>query len=267
MEEGYEIITVDAGSVDRLGFFCYMSKPKTPGYRQKRDWLTARFAEGLRIKMLHETGGRTVGFIEYLPGEYAWRAVNAAGYLVIHCLWVVGQGKGKGHGTRLLQACLADARGQGKEGVVMVASDRVWLAGKELFLRNGFVQVDQAPPSFQLLVHRFGDPDSAGGTFRAPEPSFPTDWEARQARYGEGLTVIRTPQCPYIENATAELLQFAAERGIPARAVELTTAQEVQAQSPSPYGTFGIVRDGRLFSYHYLCRNELEKLLPEGVAP
>lgn len=260
MDAPYEIVTVDAGNVDRLGFFCYMSKPKAPGFRQKREWLAARFAEGLRIKMLHETGGRTVGFIEYLPGEYAWRAVNAAGYLVIHCLWVVGQGKGKGHGTRLLQACLADARSQGTAGVVMVASDRVWLAGKELFLRNGFVQVDQAPPSFQLLVHRFGDPDAAGGTFRAPAPSFPTDWAARQARYGAGLTVIRTPQCPYIENATAELLQFAAERGIPARAVELTTAQEVQAQSPSPYGAFGIVRDGQLFSYHYLCRKELEKL-------
>jgi len=253
MTDGYDIITVDESNVDRQGFFCYMSKPKTPGYRQKRDWLMARFAEGLQIKMLHETGGRTVGFIEYLPGEYAWRAVNAAGYLVIHCLWVVGQGKGRGHGTRLLQACLADARSQGQHGVVMVASDRVWLAGKQLFLKNGFVQVDQAPPSFQLLVHRFKD---------ALAPSFPTDWTARQARYGEGLTVIRTPQCPYSENATVELLQFAVERGIPARAVELTTAQEVQAQSPSPYGAFGIVRDGQLFSYHYLCRKELEKLLP-----
>ena len=256
MDIPYEILTVDADNVDRLGFFCYMSKPKTPGYRQKREWLAARFAEGLRIKMLHETGGRTVGFIEYIPGEYAWRAAHAVGYMVIHCLWVVGRGKGKGHGARLLGACLEDARSQGKHGVVMVASDRVWLAGKGLFLKNGFVQVDQAPPSFQLLVHRFGEPDAA------PTPAFPTDWEARQARFGDGLTVIRTPQCPYIENATTELLQVAAARGIPARVVELNTAQEVQAQSPSPYGTFGIVHDGRLLSYHYLSRNELEKLLP-----
>jgi len=40
---------------------CYMSKPKAPGYRQKRDWLQARFAEGLRIKMLHETGDSQTG--------------------------------------------------------------------------------------------------------------------------------------------------------------------------------------------------------------
>lgn len=35
------------------------------------------------------------GFIEYLPGEHAWRAVHADGYLFIHCLWVVGKSKGK----------------------------------------------------------------------------------------------------------------------------------------------------------------------------
>ena len=153
----------------------------------------------------------------------------------------------------------------------MVASDGVWLAGKQIFLKNGFEQVDvcacagatsagaasagaKAAPAFRLLVHSFGE---------APNPAFPTDWAARQASFGDGFTVIRTPQCPYIEDATTDVLQIAAERGIPARAVELTSAQEAQSLSPSPYGTFGIVRDGRLFSYHYLCRRELEKLLVE----
>ena len=87
-----------------------MSKRKSPGYRQKRAWLAKRFAEGLKVQIVHETGGRDVGFVEYIPGEYAWRAVHAPGYLVIHCLWVVGKGKGKGHGSRLVQVCLDDAR-------------------------------------------------------------------------------------------------------------------------------------------------------------
>jgi GNAT superfamily N-acetyltransferase len=251
-----EIYTVDASNVDEHGFFCYMSKPKSPGYRQKRAWLEARFAEGMKIKIIHEHGGRDVGFIEYLPGEHAWRAVQAPGYLVIHCLWVVGKGKGKGYGTRLVQACLEEARAQNRHGVVMVSSNRVWLAGKKLFLQNGFVEVDQAPPSFQLLVHRFGS---------GPEPAFPKDWEARQARFGPGLTVVRTPQCPYIENGTQEVLQMAQEKGIPARVVELGSAQEVQETSPSPYGVFGIVLDGRLFSYHYLMPRDFEKLLRESA--
>ena len=105
MDEAFEIITVDADNVDRHGFFCYMSKRKAPGYAQKCAWLAARFAEGLKLHMVHETGGRTVGFIEYIPGEFAWRVVHAPGYLVIHCLWVVGKGKGKGFGTASLAPC------------------------------------------------------------------------------------------------------------------------------------------------------------------
>ena len=72
MDETFEIITVDADNLDRHGFFCYMSKRKAPGYAQKCAWLAARFAEGLKLHMVHETGGRTVGFIETsrasLPG-------------------------------------------------------------------------------------------------------------------------------------------------------------------------------------------------------
>jgi GNAT superfamily N-acetyltransferase len=102
----FELITVNADNLDKHGFFCYMSKRKAPGYAQKRAWLAARFAEGLKLHMVHEIGGRTVGFIEYAPGEFAWRTVHAPDYLVIHCLWVVGKGKGKGYGSRLLQICL-----------------------------------------------------------------------------------------------------------------------------------------------------------------
>ncbi|UCH59323.1 MAG: hypothetical protein JSV61_14030 [Anaerolineales bacterium] len=53
-----QIIDVDASNVDQHGFFCYMSKRKSAGYRQKRDWLEQRFAEGMKIKMIHEEEGR-----------------------------------------------------------------------------------------------------------------------------------------------------------------------------------------------------------------
>jgi len=128
MNETFEMITVNADNLDKQGFFCYMSKLKSPGYRQKHAWMAARLAEGLKLHMIHEIGGRTVGFIEYIPGEVAWRAVHAPGYLLIHCLWVVGKGKGKGYGAHLIQTCLDDARAQDKHGVVTVATERVWMA-------------------------------------------------------------------------------------------------------------------------------------------
>ena len=42
--------------------------------------------------------------------------------------------------------------------------------------------------------------------------------------------------------------------------VKLDTAEAVRRKSPAPYGVFGIVWDGELFTYHYLGRKELRRL-------
>ncbi len=254
MQKNYEIKTVNAVNVDETGFFCYMSKRKEPGYKQKREWLEERFAEGMKIKIIHEIGGRDTAFIEYIPGEYAWRAVHAPGYMVIHCLWVVGKGKGKGYGRLLIEECIKDARAQKMKGVAMLTSDRTWLAGREIFENNGFIQVDEGPPSFQLMVARFGP---------GPEAGLPKDWDARARAFGRGLTVIRTAQCPYIENGARDILSFAKARGIRSQVIELKTAKEVQEQSPSAYGVFGTVLDGKLLAYQYLLEKDFDKLLQE----
>lgn len=262
MKEKYEIKTVDASNVDEAGFFCYMSKRKEAGYKQKRDWLEARFAEGMKIKVIHEIGGRDTAFIEYIPGEYAWRAVNAKGYMFIHCLWVVGKGKGKGYGKVLIEECIKDARAQKMKGVAMLTSSHTWLVGKEIFERNGFAEVASAPPSFQLMVHRFGSAPSTA--LRAgPEPTLPSDWDARAKAFGRGLTVIRTPQCPYIENATTAILAVAEARGLKSQVVELKSAKEVRERSPFAYGIFGSVLDGKPLAYQYLLEKDFDKLLQE----
>ena len=254
MKSKYEIKTVNASNVDETGFFCYMSKRKEPGYKQKHEWLEARFAEGMKIKIIYEVGGRDTAFIEYIPGEYAWRAVHAPGYMFIHCLWVVGKGKGKGYGKLLIEECIKDARAQKMKGVAMLTSDRTWLAHKDIFERNGFAEVASAPPSFQLMVARFGS---------EREADLPKNWADRARAFGPGLTVIRTPQCPYIENGARDILAFAKAKGIKAKSVELKTAKEVQERSPSAYGVFGTVLDGKLLAYQYLLEKDFDKLLQE----
>jgi GNAT superfamily N-acetyltransferase len=245
-----EIIDVQPSKVDETGFFCYMSRRKSEGFRRKLDWVRARFDEGMRIKMLRLPER---GFIEYLPGEYAWRAVNGAkGYMFIHCLWVVGRSKGKGFGRVLLNECIRDAKGAGMAGVAMVTSEGTWLAGKKLLLRHGFETIDEVPPFFTLVVKTFK---------KAPLPSFPKDWEARAKRFGKGLTVLRSDQCPYLEEATKTLLEAAHEKGIKSRVVELKTAAEAREMSPSPYGIFNIVLDGHLLSYRYLSKEEFFQML------
>jgi N-acetylglutamate synthase-like GNAT family acetyltransferase len=251
METDVKTVTVDAANVAEHGFFCFKSKPNSEGYRRKLAWLEQRFAEGMQIKMIYE-GKRSVGFVEAIPGEYTWRAVEAKGYLVIHCLWVVGKGKGKGYGTRLLNACMEHARETGKRGVVMVTSGGVWLSDKKLLLKNGFEEVDQAPPSFSLLVKRFDN--------NTPLPAFPTNWDERARHYGDGLTILRSDQCPYIPDAVNIIAGFFNERNVPVQMVEFKSAQQVQELSPSAYGLFGVVYKGQLLSYHYLTQKDLAKL-------
>ncbi|GJQ35535.1 MAG: acetyltransferase [Anaerolineaceae bacterium] len=262
MKVKFEIKSVNAGNIDESGFFCYMSKRKEPGYKQKRDWLESRFTEGMKIKVIHETGGRDTAFIEYIPSEFAWRAVKAKGYMFIHCLWVVGKGKGKGYGKVLIDECIKDAHAQKLKGVAMLTSSLTWLAGREIFERNGFTEVASAPPSFQLMVNRFDStPSTALRT--GSKPTLPSDWDARAKAFGRGLTIIRTPQCPYIENGTYAILTFAESRGIEAKVVELKTAKEVQERSPFAYGVFGTVLDGKPLAYQYLLEKDFDKLLQE----
>jgi len=253
MPRTVKIVHIKPGNLQEHGFFCYKSKRDSPGHRQKTTWVSEGFSHGLTIKILCENG-RQLGFIEYVPGEFTWRAVRAPDYLVIHCLWVIGSGKGNGYGSRLISESVKDARRSGKSGVAMVTSSKTWLAGSPLLLANGFEVVDRAPPCFKLLVKRFGD---------VRPPSFPSNWVQRQAAFGPGLTIVRSSQCPYIEATVQMALQTAKERGLNPRVVELTSSRQARAISPTAYGVFAIVYDGELLTYHPLGKKNLVQLLDE----
>ncbi|NNE35059.1 MAG: hypothetical protein HKN13_07485, partial [Rhodothermales bacterium] len=92
-----DLITVTPENVDEVGFFCKMSARGKPGYEQKLEWLKQRYSEGLEMRLL---GSGNRGFVEFIPGAFAWRGIQKASeYMVIHCLWVVGKSKGHGYGT------------------------------------------------------------------------------------------------------------------------------------------------------------------------
>ena len=245
------IHTIDASNVDRYGFFCYKSKPKSTGYRQKREWLEPCLAEGVRLKIIYE-GTRSAGFIEYAPGEATWRVVQATGYLVIHCMWVVGSGRGKGYGKRLLEQVISEAQNKGMYGLAVVTSSSTFLAKKGFFIHQGFEVVDQAPPSFELLAMRLDH----GCT-----PSFPKDWESRLQRIPDGLVVYHSGQCPYLPMFVSSLGNAAIQMGIPMQMVELKSSWEARTLSPSAYGVFGVVYDGRLLSYRPIGGKTLRQML------
>ncbi len=244
-----ELIDVNTENLEDKGFFCYMSKRKSEGYQRKLRWLKERMAEGLRIKLLPPPER---GFIEYMPGEKCWRAVHAQDYMVIHCLWVVGKSKSRGFGKTLLDACVAEAQRANLKGVAMVTSERVWLAGSRILSGKGFECVATAQPAFSLMAKKFQD---------SPSPSFTGEWDRKASAFGKGLTVIRSDQCPYIVDATTTAVDAAKQAGIEHQVVELESHDDLLKLSPSAYGVFGLVLDGKPLSYHYLLAKDLVPLL------
>lgn len=251
----FNIITVDSTNVEKYGFFCVKDK-KHPGYIAKLSWLQKRFEEGMRIKMILTNEGKQAGFLEYIPGEYTWRIINAPDYFVIHCIWVNSKKfPYKNMTSTLLQECAKDAETSGKKGVAVVTSDGSWIAGKEVYLKNGFVQVDEAEPHFQLLVKLFK---------KSPLPSFPKNWDERLNSY-RGLQLIYTNQCPYIGKAVEELPPVAKKHGIRLKLVELTNAAEAREKMPSPYGMINLVHNGQLLSDHPISATRFKNILQKDL--
>lgn len=245
-----QITTVTPENVEKTGFFCYMSKKKEVGYAKKMAWVKDRLDEGMQIKMFLPPEGR--GFIEYIPGEYAWRGVEAAGYMFIHCLWIVGKTRGQGHARLLLNECIGDAKKAGMHGVAVLASTLTWLPPSKFISKNGFQQVATTAPGFVLMALPFDN---------SPLPTFSADWKARQRECGDGLTLFRDDQCPYVENIVKYYQKAADEVGVPCRVIELKTADDVRKLSPSPYGTFNAVLNGKLLDYRFMQHQDLVALM------
>jgi len=246
------IIDVNKSNVAQAGFFCKMSQKKSEGYKRKLNWLNARFDEGLKIKMLDLKNEGERGFIEYIPGKYAWRTVYAEDFMFIHCLWIVGKSKGKGLSKLLLQQCINDAKQNGFKGVAMLVSEGNWLARKDALLSLGFTSVAKAPPAFDLMTLKFG---------KCNDPYFPADWDMRIKKHKEGLTVIRTDQCPYLDDAVNTVKIYAEKEKIKFTQIELNNSEQIREKAVSAYGVFGIIYNAKLLSYHYQLYKDIAALL------
>lgn len=247
-----EIITVTADNVDEYGFFCKMSARKSPAWKAKRAWLMARFEEGLQLRLL---GDGERGFIEFMPGAKCWRGIEDADeFVVIHCLWVVGKSRGQGYARDLLNEAENWARENGFRGMAALTSRGNWLVAPGVLEHHGFRRMGRCGDVFELwakadVVHE--NPRIAGG------------WALKAEACGPGVTVLRSAQCPYLETASANARAAAEQLGLPFREIMLETAEDVRRLSPTPYGTYALVKDGKCISYHYLLEKEVKKLLSQ----
>jgi len=234
-----EIIDTNLDNILEYGI-CSYKNIKHEGLRRKIEWVKDRFSEGMKIKTLYSDKDETQGMIEYIPGEYSWRPVEASGYMFIHCIFVGFKRayKGKGYGSLLVDACLKDARKENMHGVAVVTREGPWMAGKKIFVKKGFEVVDTAPPDFELLVKKFNK--------NAPTPKFKGDWEKKLSQHSKGLTIFRSDQCPPLAKWITEISETAEKvYGIKPKIIELKSCEDAQ-NSPCAFGTFCMVYNGKV---------------------
>jgi hypothetical protein len=249
--EKFQIISVNQENLEQYGAPCFLN-PKHDAHCVKKLWIQEQLAENLKIKHLIMTGEKKpVGFIEYIAGENAWRAVDAPNYLFIHCICISpNKYKEQGYGSKLIQDCITDAKKQGKSGVATITSEGSFIAGKDLFLKNNFKEIATSD-RFELLVYQL----SPGKVpqFRDNHPILTSL---------QGLHLCYSDQCPWVSRSIPEFEGFLKEHAIPYTLHKYITAKDAQ-NAPSIYATFTLVFNGRILVDHYISLSRFQNILSQ----
>lgn len=249
---------VDA-TVENAGQFaiCGYKNPKNEGYKRKIEWIKQQLKNGLRYKFLVSGEKGAVGAIEYLPGEFAWRPVNAKNYMFIQCIYIMSKAfKGKGFGQIMLEACIEYAKNDKMNGVTVVTRKGTWMADKDLFEKNGFEVIDKAKPDFELMVKKFDK--------NAPDPAFKAVASEISERYKNGLFIITSDQCAYTAKAINDITKAAKEElNMEANVVQLSNHKEAQ-ESPCAFGTFCIVYNGSVIAGHPISKRRFLNIMTKN---
>ncbi|MGD8778385.1 MAG: YoaP domain-containing protein [Ignavibacteria bacterium] len=249
------IIDLTPENIADYGVCGYKDVKKHLELRRKIKWFNKYYPKGLRIKALMSNSGGYQGMIEYIPGKYAHRPVNAKGYMFIHCIFVgfKNEFKGKGYASSLIDECINESKKANMHGVAVVTRKGSFMAKKDIFIKKGFRQVDNAKPDFELLTLKFND--------KAKDPEFK---EMSSKKYSKGLTIIRSAQCPYSVKNVDAIINTAKKRNLSPKLIELEDSEAAQ-QSPCAFGTFCIINDGTVLSYHPISNTRFENIMTKMV--
>ena len=251
---GIKVIDITPDNIWKYGV-CGYRNPQKEGYTEKVSWIKQNYSKGLRLKSILTEKDGIQGMIEYIPGEYCWRPVEASGYIFIHCLFVGFKNlyKHKGYANILIDDCIKEAKGQNKNGVAVVTRKGSFMVGNEIFLKKGFEIIDTAPLDFDLLVARFKNNTST--------PKFKNDWNKKISKYKKGLTIIRANQCPYTKKNVNEIVETSKRFfGITPVIIENKNYKDAQG-SPCAFGSFCIIYNGEIISYHPISNKRFTNIM------
>ena len=252
MEE-VSIIDVTPVNATEHSLFC-VRDTSSIAFTRKLEWFKERYEEGLKIKIVKGLDNRLITFIEYIPAEYAWRPLDAPGYMFIHCMYVHSKkDKGKGYASMMLDICREDARNAKMHGMAVMTSKGSWMPDKRLYEKYGFHEADRRE-RFELMVLK-ETPDR-------PNPVL-IDWTIKQNEY-RGWHLLYSDQCPWHEKSAGDLKKTADEFGINLKITKINNAREARF-GPSGFGVFSLLHNGKLLEDHYISSGRFKNILKKEL--
>lgn len=233
------------------GAICFIN-PKNEYYPLKVEWLKEQFKKGLKIKLIYIEGEKSPkGFVEYIPGEYCWRPVDAKGYMFIHCLWTNGKKcQHQGLGGKLISEVEKDASGM--KGVATLTSDKSFMVDKRIFLKNGYI-ISAESGKDQLMVKQFRE---------APLPTFiKSDFDPTNQK---GMTIIYSRQCPWVARFIEEVKPILKKENLEPEIIEIKSHEEAQ-KAPSLYGIFNLIYNGKILADRYISTARFSNILKKEI--
>jgi ribosomal protein S18 acetylase RimI-like enzyme len=249
-----EYITLTPENIADQHICCGIADKKVAaGCQAKKDLMTSRFKQGYRFRKLAVRGKV---FIEYVPAEYAWAPIIAPDHTFIHCFWVSGQYKGRGHATELLKHCINESKG--KKGIVAIVANKKkpFLSDKSFYIAHGFEVCDTAPPYFELLVK----PLKGGGT----PPQFADSVRTGTIKSKFDLTFFHSNQCPFTEYWTDEMISVAAQYELSAEKIKIDSQRAAQ-NAPSPFTIFTAFLNGKFLTHEMMAEGKFGKALENAL--
>ena len=253
-----KIIDLTPESIADYGVCGYKDLKKHIELRKKIEWFIEYYPKGLRIKVVFSQKGGYQGMLEYIPGEYAHRPVDAEGYLFIHCIFVGFKNdfKGKGYASSLIDECIKEAKDTKMLGVAVVTRKGSFMAHNDIFLKKGFQIVDSVQPDFDLLVLKFAK--------ESKDPKFKPNMDEILKKYDKGLTIMRSAQCPYTEKNVNAIIESAKKLKLKTNLVDLKDANAVQ-NTPCAFGSFCLIYNGKILSHHPISNTRFENIMKKEL--
>ncbi len=113
--------------------------------------------------------------------------------------------------------------------------------------------MDSVKPDFDLLVKKFDE--------KSPDPRFREDMGESLKEYSNGLTILRSVQCPYTEKNVNAIIETAKNKfKLETNLVDLKDAPDVQ-NSPCAFGSFSLIYEGEILSYHPISKTRFENIM------